>query len=272
MLPEFPIKRYNNNMKKIICIFISLLCFGLSFAQSNDIVEGEYLIDDYKIEINSNGNINIISYKGTDAEVVIPDNFDGYPVVSLGAGAFNGNTKLKSVVIPSSVKEIDRNVFYYCINLQSVTLGNSIEEIGYAAFYHCESLTTIVIPDSVVSIGGSSFFGCNKLQSVVIGDNVKFIYDDAFRSCSSLTSIIIPDSVTEISYSAFAWCEKLTTVTIGKNVRSLNCSSCFSECPLAKITLTSAGTELLNVPENVEIIKPKAKSLKEQMAERKTNN
>lgn len=42
----------------------------------------------------------------------------------------------------------------------------------------------------------------------------------------------------------------------------------FTSSPVKKIILHSAEVELLNAPEGAEIIKPKAKSLKEQMAER----
>ncbi len=53
------------------------------------------------------------------------------------------------VVVPTGVKKIGKNAFFYCSSLTSVTIPDSMTEIGWWAFSDCSSLTNVTIPDSV---------------------------------------------------------------------------------------------------------------------------
>ena len=256
------------SMKRFILTLLCFLCFGIAFGNEPSVVSGDYIIDDWKINISEEGNISIKDYKGSSENVVIPDNFDGFPVVSIGEKAFQNNDSLVSVTISDSVTLIDRYAFGSCSKLKSVVIGKSVETISEYAFEDCESLEKIVIPDSVKIIKESAFYRCVNLTSVDFGNSLKGIGDDAFRFCSSLTSVVIPDSVTYINDYAFLNCENLTDFTIGKSVLSFDYSLIIESETLHTLTLKNASTDLINVPSSVQVIKPKAKSLREQMQER----
>ena len=66
----------------------------------------------------------------------IPSAIDGMPVVAIGDEAFKG-MQIRSVVIPSGVKEIGWFAFSACTVLESVTLPSSVTSIGYGAFDYC---------------------------------------------------------------------------------------------------------------------------------------
>ena len=74
--------------------------------------------------------------------------------------------KSGSITIPSSVKTIENNAFFYCNGLTSITLPSSVNTIGDYAFSECSSLSSIMIPLSVTSIGIYAFSYCSALSSI----------------------------------------------------------------------------------------------------------
>ena len=184
-------------MKRFILTLLCLLCFGIAFGNEPSVVSGEYIIDDWKIYISEEGNISIMEYKGSSENVAIPDNFDGFPVVSIGQNAFQ-KKDVVSVTIPDSVTFIGWEAFRSCSKLKSVVIGKSVETISGYAFSWCESLEKIVIPDSVKKIKEYAFYLCVSLTSVDFGNSLEKIENNAFDNCSSLTSVVIPDSVKDI--------------------------------------------------------------------------
>ena len=175
----------------------------------------DYFSQDLKFTLSSSGTSYIVSGIGScvDSDIIIPENYKGKPVISIGDSAFA-----------------------YCSNLTNVTIGNGVTSIGYKAFYGCSSLTSITIPDTVTSIGGSAFAYCS-LTSITIPDGVTSINSYAFYSCSGLTSVTIPDSVTSIGYDAFYHCWSLTSVTIPNGVTSINSYAFYSCSGLTSVTI-----------------------------------
>lgn len=142
-------------------------------------------------EINDDGeSCTIIGFTGTDIKnIVIPYEYGGLPVTSIGGSAFYGHSSLTSVTIPDSVTSI-----------------------GNYAFTNCNSLTSVTIPHGVTTIRNSVFSNCSSLTSVTIPVGVISIYSEAFRYCSSLTSVTIGDSVTWIATAAFCDCPNIQKV------------------------------------------------------------
>ena len=87
------------------------------------------------------GNIYFDSATGTITgsdsgvtDVVIPGTISGKQVTAIGSNAFNGRTKLTSVVIPDTVTAIGDNAFTRCSELKSAVLSRNLESIGTTAF------------------------------------------------------------------------------------------------------------------------------------------
>ena len=118
--------------------------------------------------------------------------------------------KIKSIIIPNSIKEIGDETFAYCFSIESITIPNSVKKIEDSAFYNCTSLKSITIPNSVEKIGWYTFESCLSLESVIIPDSVEEIGYGAFYNCKSLKSIIIPNSVEIIRDFTFSYCPNLT--------------------------------------------------------------
>ena len=121
-----------------------------------------------------------------------------------------------SSIIPSSVTSIRSYAFYGCDGLKTITIPSNVKEIGKCAFY-ASNLETITIQEGVTSIGEAMFGYCDSLRSVTLPNSVKSIGERAFWVCTDLTSIEIPNSVTGIGEYAFS-AAGLTSVSIPKSV------------------------------------------------------
>lgn len=102
--------------------------------------------------------------------------------------AFAG-TKIREVVIPSSVILIGDLAFVFCSSLKQITIPSSLISIGKGAFGFCTSLTHIIIPSSVKLIGDYAFINCESLIQITIPSSVEFVGDGIFANCSKLCEI-----------------------------------------------------------------------------------
>ena len=149
----------------------------------------------------------------TEKDIVIPDNFNGATVTSIGNQAFYSNN-LTSVTIPNSVTSIGDYAFTYN-KLTSITIPNSVTYIGAAAFQQTQ-LTSVTLSNSVTYIGNSAFYQ-TQIASVTIPNSVTYIGNYAFYE-TQLTSITVPNSVTYIGAFAF-FTDQLTSFTLPKAVK-----------------------------------------------------
>ena len=207
--------------------------------------------------LSDDGTYYIVTGIGTceDTEIVIPDTYEGLPVISIGGGigggAFAGGSSLTKVVIGDRVASIGEKAFVSCSSLMEVVISNSVTSIGASAFAGCVSLTKIALPAGVMSIGEYAFNGCLGLAEVVIGDSVTSIGMGAFDGCYSLTKIVIPDSVTSIGGGAFAGCISLTEVAIPNSVTSIG-SGPFAWCiRLMSITVDESNANYFSLNGNL---------------------
>lgn len=103
-------------------------------------------------------------------DLVIPAYIDGLPVRKIKAGAFLAGN-LRSVRIPSTVREIGDRAFSMCMNLKSVTFEPGVTMIGNNVFSNCTALTSVRLPDTLSSIGDRCFQGCISLTDVYFDGN-----------------------------------------------------------------------------------------------------
>jgi hypothetical protein len=125
---------------------------------------------------------------------------------------FHKDDKLKLIVIPDSVRSIDKFAFSNCGRLTYAAICEGVTSIKWSTFSGCSSLVSVMIPDSVTSIDGYAFHCCSSLTGVTIGSNVTSIKAGAFYGCSGLTSVTIPNNTMSIEYSAFESCHGLISV------------------------------------------------------------
>lgn len=223
----------------------------------------------------------LISYTGTESEVIIPETVNGINVTSIGNKAFNGNTTITSIT-GNYIKNIGSYAFQACTSLASVSFP-SATSIGKAAFNNCKVLTSIDFP-LVTEIGDQAFRICSKLTSASLPliteiskecfynclelnsincQKATIIRDNAFNNCKALTSIDFP-LVTDIAFYGFHGCNSVTSVSLPK-VTTIGEGS-FSNCDLIESInlplLESIGTQAFSsCPKLKTVNLPKATAI-----------
>lgn len=89
--------------------------------------------------------------------------------------------------------------------IKTVSIPSTLKEIPYLGFYKCQKLDNVLIPGNVKTVGDCAFSWNDSLSSLTISEGVEKIGEMAFFRCGSLNEVTIPRSVTEIGLEAFGW-------------------------------------------------------------------
>ncbi len=95
--------------------------------------------DAFEISGTADQTASIDSYTGTETELVIPEEINGYKLTAISADAFK-DSPVTSIVLPESVTKIGAGAFAGS-KLQSITITANEIEIAEDAFTGCGNLT-----------------------------------------------------------------------------------------------------------------------------------
>ena len=183
------------------------------------------------------GNRHKIGYITGMTELEIPETFydaetdTWYHVVAIGfesgesasvdRAAFAREISLTRVLIPGSVRQIQRYSFYDAVGLQALAMGYGIREIDLAVFHGCNGLAHVSLPDSITELGSGAFMMSESLTTINLPKGLTVLYPDVFSCCYRLTGqIVIPEGVQEIGSNAFLDTE-ITNLVIPTSVKSI---------------------------------------------------
>lgn len=230
-----------------VLLFLALICVVFSGCGASQ--EG------LKFEID-NSQASVVSYKDktTVSEIVIPDEYEGYPVTKvgefgvmnaetltkitigknveeIGGWAFSGNPSLREFAVDAENKYFtavdgilytkDMKTLVYCPAAKEFENGvfeipDTVETIRTKAFYKCVNIKEVIIPDTVKSIEEKSFHKCTALEKVTISpsSSLAHIGKDAFAYCEGIKEITLPSSVKQIDEYAFYNCKNLLKIQV----------------------------------------------------------
>ena len=176
--------------------------------------------------------------------------------------------KVKTVVLPKSVKYIGEDAFRNNYNIESVNI-NSSQNIAPTAFIgtkyynknktyykgayyfnNClisanRKATSITVKNGTKEIAPAAFCGDefdsddkSKLQSTTLPSSLKKIDATALSQCTQLKSLVFPDNLQSIGDEAFYHCSSLKKINIPKSLSSIS-DNAFKRCTsLEKITVS----------------------------------
>ena len=187
-------------------------------------------------------NMQSVLYNSTDSE----------------GDEFNNCSKLKKIVIPSSVKSINKIKYKTdqadaCdMHVDTIEIApkdfdaNSLYALGSSLGKNItiESLMKL-LPDQITykdhmyitkDHGLLKYDG--KDANVEIPEEITWIAPEAFYGCSELEAVAIPDQVTMIGKSAFDECTVLKSVTFGKSLKVIK-DQAFASVNIRNFTIPS---------------------------------
>ena len=187
-------------------------------------------------------------------------------VKEIAAKAFQGATKLTSLVIPTSVETIQEQAFRQNYKLASVKFcePSKITDLSAYSFWQCPKLTEVTLPSSITEIG-KVFLQCENLETVNVPANAQLktisenafatnkklkkfnfqgncnleaIEANAFANAESLESFNFPKTVTKIGRNAFTGCTNMATATFADDADiQVIGEGAFADCGLTSISI-----------------------------------
>ncbi|MBO4914358.1 MAG: leucine-rich repeat domain-containing protein [Oscillospiraceae bacterium] len=171
---------------------------------------------------------------------------------------FYNNSFIKSVIVENGVTRIGKAMFHWCSKLTSLTLPESLRDVPGSAFAGCnldqislngdsaffcvedgvlfdKEKTTLfkcpekksgkyVVPETVASIAGYAFYRCSLLTDVVLPAQLESIGNYSFNGCNNITAICIPANVRSIGTDAFCSCSSIERILVDE-ANSAYCSA-----------------------------------------------
>ena len=95
---------------------------------------------------------------------------------------------------------------FECWEKSKIIIPSNIKQIKRNCFESCEQLEEIIIPDTVTKISMTPFIFSNKLTSVKISTNLVDCPFGFFENCHNLEHIELPPYLTNIIYCCFNVC------------------------------------------------------------------
>lgn len=188
------------------------------------------------------GSLELAGVPEGSTDIVIPAQYNGRTVVSIGSDAMLDHSELVSVTIPDTVRTISAG-----------------------AFMNCSSLRSVIIPDGVTSLGGFCFSGCSSLAEVSLPAGLEAIGEGAFEYCTCLTAITLPAGIKRIGRYAFRGCTALASTGLPerqpgakmpekKNYRKLWLIPAILLVPVVLIGLLTSVVGIVNTGGSIDIL------------------
>ena len=190
--------------------------------------------------------------EGTLSEVV--SQYDS--INSIGAHAFENQTKLESTYWARGSRTIGNSAFKGCANIKDTTGLTAVSSIGDESFMNCISITQITLPSTLTSLGRSAFEGCSGVGGTTESNMDGILWEavspyslDAVRDGESDDSTTeAPTIVPEYTIGARAFygvgSESGNTawkVKIPAHIKTIS-TSAFSKCSMAEFTWGTSGS------------------------------
>jgi hypothetical protein len=198
-----------------------------------------------KVYYQKVSNPGVVASNWIVVDFRIPNTLSGLKVTAIAAGAFENNTVINSVVLPSTLTKIGDKAFSGCTNLGGLVSG--------------ATAGGLFLPASVTNFGAGAFSSCNQLQQIIAhpsnpayASQSGVLFDKLstklvqFPAGLARTSYVFPQSVTEIAPSAFAGSMFLAEINLPNSITTVGAEAFAGSQALAKVVFGTGVASLGN--------------------------
>lgn len=152
----------------------------------------------------------------------------------------------KTYTVPDGTKEIAEAAFACSFGLESIVFPDTLKRVEKNAFFGCINLKSI--PISKLEYAGPMSFAMTGIESLVVPKGLKFSESEdedeqggAFSHNLKLTSITIEEGVERLCYGEFMY-SHVESITIPKSVKQID-DLVLAFCPYLKEVILEEGNE-----------------------------
>ena len=218
-------------------------------AADKEITSGDYT---YVKESNGKTSYAVLtSYRGSETNLVIPEELDGLQVKAISQG-FEKNLKIKSIILSKNIAPANEIETLEEIRVAKDNLSYQAQDgVLYSkdkkqlfSYPKSKKSETYNMPASVKKVEEfNALINLKYLKNLTLSKNLSVT-----PSCndSSIESVTIPGQIGGIDESSFENCNKLNKVTITKGLRFIN-DYAFFECKALKEIKLPEGLQSIGV-------------------------
>ena len=123
-----------------------------------------YIDKNYAVTANT-----ICSFFGFDEVLTVPGKVALVDIKAIGHGAFYGNKKLNTAIVPKEIESLGECSFCECDGLKKVIFDGTPKSVGNRAFFSCHSLYEIELRNFFVS---KSVYEDMRTNSTTLSDGI----------------------------------------------------------------------------------------------------
>ncbi len=218
-----------------ISLYENTVFEALSIVSNSDVF-GDF------VATQKDSQMKITGYLGEDREIIVPDEINSLPVVSVAKNLINPTTI--RVVVSAGIKEIEDfafssniynlDVYETPMAITDIVFENGVETIGKRAFDGL-NIKNINIPASVTDISVEAFDGCFSIEEITV-DEMNGVYSSfggalfnkdqtrliKYAVGSPRLEYIVKDEVEVIGESAFSYANNLISISLNEELEVIS--------------------------------------------------